>query len=75
MWAPEKSHQLMKSPTHGIIWRASKWWEDDIDGCSVIFEVSFMGTNSFDIMDDGSVQNDGRHSAATGGGCAGNYED
>lgn len=34
-----------------------------------------MGTFSFDIMDDGSVQNDGRHSTATGRGCAGNYED
>lgn len=34
-----------------------------------------MGTFSFDIMDDGSPQNDGRHSTATGRGCAGNYED
>lgn len=34
-----------------------------------------MGTYSFHIMDDGSVQHDGRPSAATGRGCAGNYED
>lgn len=34
-----------------------------------------MGTYSFDIMYDGSMQNDGRHGAVTGGGCAGNYED
>lgn len=34
-----------------------------------------MGTYSFDIMYDGSTQNDGRQRVATGGGCAGNYED
>lgn len=40
-----------------------------------MFEVSFIGAYSFDIMHDGSMQKDGRHRAVAGGGCAGNYED
>lgn len=57
--ALEKSHQLMNAHMHSMILRVSEWWEVDIKGWSVIFEVSFIGTCCFDIMYDGSMQNDG----------------